>query len=152
MKGTKDLENSKPWVIADLCTNIIFSFGYVEETPNGWGIVPFEWNDQGLSDFWGLTAASVSPSSDHSDNPCEDSSWSEGLYSRINNLRRQNPNLKTNLAIGGWNHGNLPWADMVSTDKGITDFSRNALQYVKVSLKLLFGFRIFRITVSMDWT
>jgi len=91
---------------ADLCTNVIFSFGYVENTTNGWGVVPFEWNDQ-------------------------DSSWNEGLYSRINNLRRQNPSLKTHLAIGGWNHGNQPWVQMVATDQGIRDFSRNSLQYVK---------------------
>jgi chitinase len=91
---------------ANLCTTIVFSFGYVDNTPNGWGVVPFEWNDQ-------------------------DSAWSDGLYTRINKLKYQNPSLKTALALGGWNHGSTKWTEMVSTDQGIRDFARNSLRYVK---------------------
>jgi len=49
----------------------------------------------------------------------KDESWMDGLYTRMNNLKRQNSSLKTLIAVGGWNHGNIPFSQMVSTDAGI---------------------------------
>ena len=36
-------------------------------------------------------------------------------YTRFNNLKSQNPDLKTMLAVGGWNMGSAPFTHMVST-------------------------------------
>jgi len=91
---------------ANLCTHIFFSFAYVEQGSAGWGLRPFEWNDQ-------------------------DESWMDGLYTRTNALKRSNPNLKVLLAVGGWNHGNTPFSDMAATEQGRQQFARNALKYVK---------------------
>jgi len=91
---------------SNLCTHLFFSFAYVENTSNGWGLVPFEWNDM-------------------------DESWMDGLYTRMNNLKSQNPSLKTLIAIGGWNHGNIPWTEAVSTPQGVRDLSMNSLQFAK---------------------
>ena len=46
--------------------------------------------------------------------------WNDDkMYVRFNNLKQQNPELKTLLAIGGWNHegGSIsPFSRMVSTE------------------------------------
>lgn len=45
--------------------------------------------------------------------------WNDNdMYVRFNNLKRQNPRLKTLLAVGGWNHESgavSPFSRMVST-------------------------------------
>ena len=44
--------------------------------------------------------------------------WNDDLlYSQVQALKQANPNLKTLLAVGGWNHENVwsPFSDMVST-------------------------------------
>merc|ERR1719197_807154 len=91
---------------ADLCSHLIFSFAKVETTSDGWGLGPYEWNDL-------------------------DESWAEGMYSRFNKLKNKNPELKTLLAIGGWNHGSTGFTDMVQTDSGINSFVRNSMKYIR---------------------
>merc|ERR1711957_23094 len=71
----------------------------------GWTMCPYEWNDQ-------------------------DADWQEGLYSRMNNLKSINPNLKTLLAVGGWNHGSTGFVEMASTTANIEEFAVNAMDYV----------------------
>lgn len=44
--------------------------------------------------------------------------WNDGkLYPRFNALKQKNPNLKTLLAVGGWNHenANIPFSKIVRT-------------------------------------
>lgn len=44
--------------------------------------------------------------------------WNDDkLYPRFNALKQKNPNLKTLLAVGGWNHenANSPFSKMVRT-------------------------------------
>ena len=74
--------------------------------PNGWTLAPYEWNDP-------------------------DESWADGLYTRMNNLKRQNPTLKTLLAVGGWNHGSTGFTEMVATDANIEQFITNSMQYIR---------------------
>lgn len=76
------------------------------QSSNGWTLEPYEWNDQ-------------------------DSEWSSGLYTRMNNLKRQNPSLKTLLAVGGWNHGSAGFMEMVATDASIEQFITNSMRYVR---------------------
>jgi len=91
---------------ASLCTHLIFSFAKMQNTSNGWTLSNYEWNDP-------------------------DESWAEGLYTRMNNLKRQNPNLKTLLAVGGWTHGSDGFTDMVQTDESIEKFITNSMNYVR---------------------
>ena len=49
----------------------------------------------------------------------------------MNNLKRQNPSLKTLLAVGGWNHGSAGFTEMVQTDAGIEQFITNSMAYVR---------------------
>ena len=52
-----------------LCTHVTFAFAKVVPVDNEWTLQSFEWNDL-------------------------DTEWSEGLYTRINNLKKVNPILK----------------------------------------------------------
>ncbi|GFO01584.1 chitinase, partial [Plakobranchus ocellatus] len=70
----------------NLCTHLIYSFAKLTNDH----LAAFEWND-------------------------EDTAWSTGLYTKFNNLKNQNPELKTMLAVGGWNMGSAPFSHMVST-------------------------------------
>ena len=70
-----------------LCTHIIYSFGKVDHDGTGWAIKPYE----------------------------EKFDIEEG-YPKLNNiLKRRDPNLKTLLAIGGWNHASTGFKDMVAS-------------------------------------
>lgn len=69
---------------------------------NGWTLCPYEWNDQGA----------------------------DGGYARMNNLKNQNPSLKTLLAVGGWNHGSTGFVEMASSQANIDQFVVNAMNYV----------------------
>ena len=60
-----------------LCTHINYAFGFVNE--DGTGIKPFEWND--ILDY------------------------TDGMYKRVTDLKKINPELKVLLSIGGWTHG-----------------------------------------------
>ena len=41
--------------------------------------------------------------------------WGRGAYKRFTNLKTINPNLKTYLAIGGWNEGSTKYSNMAAT-------------------------------------
>ena len=52
-----------------LCTNLIFAFAEIVEVNDTWGIGSTEWNDL-------------------------DTDWSDGMYTRFNELKVSNPELK----------------------------------------------------------
>ncbi|KAK7501350.1 hypothetical protein BaRGS_00007475 [Batillaria attramentaria] len=85
-----------------LCTHLIFSFAKLENNH----LAPFEWND-------------------------ESEPWSKGLYERFNNLKQQNPQLKTLLAVGGWNMGSAPFTAMVATAASRQDFADHSVTFLK---------------------
>jgi chitinase len=63
---------------ADLCTHMIFAFGWMKKGK----LSSFETND-------------------------ESKDGKVGFYEKINNLKKVNPELKTLLAIGGWSFGKI---------------------------------------------
>eukprot|EP00095_Tigriopus_kingsejongensis_P010971 maker-scaffold270_size230592-snap-gene-1.18 protein:Tk10971 transcript:maker-scaffold270_size230592-snap-gene-1.18-mRNA-1 annotation:"hypothetical protein DAPPUDRAFT_232075" len=81
--GKFDVESIDPFI----CTHIIFTFA---------GLHPEK-----------HTIMSLDPYNDFYDN------WGLGAYDRFTALKRINPNLKTLLAIGGWNEGSTKYSDMV---------------------------------------
>ena len=46
-------------------------------------------------------------------------------------LKKINPNLKTLLAVGGWNLGSAPFTKMVSTAERRQDFADHSVNYLK---------------------
>ena len=52
-------------------------------------------------------------------------------YERFNDLKRINPNLKTLLAVGGWNLASAPFAKMVATDESRQDFADHSVTFLK---------------------
>ncbi|XP_061195465.1 acidic mammalian chitinase-like [Saccostrea echinata] len=85
-----------------LCTHIIFAFAKL----NGNHLAPFEWND-------------------------ESTATAKGMYERINDLKQQNPSLKTLLAVGGWKMGSAPFTSMVATDASRREFATSTVQFLK---------------------
>ncbi|KAL8608980.1 hypothetical protein ACOMHN_062863 [Nucella lapillus] len=74
-------------VNTNYCTHLVYSFAKV----SGNRLAPYEWND--------IVNYNI-PS---------------GMYYRFNHLKDKNPNLKTLLAVGGWNHGARPFSTMASS-------------------------------------
>ncbi|XP_069124716.1 probable chitinase 10 isoform X2 [Argopecten irradians] len=87
---------------ASLCTHIIYAFA----TLNGNHLKAFEWND-------------------------ESTPWSTGLYERFNAIKKQNPNVKTLLAVGGWNLGSAPFTRIAASDATRTDFATDAVKFLR---------------------
>eukprot|EP00105_Crassostrea_gigas_P040449 XP_019924597.1 PREDICTED: probable chitinase 3 [Crassostrea gigas] len=85
-----------------LCTHIIFAFAKL----NGNRLAAYEWNDE--------TTGST-----------------KGMYERINDLKQQNPSLKTLLAVGGWKLGTSPFSNMVATDASRREFATTTVQFLK---------------------
>ncbi|CAC5375850.1 E3.2.1.14 [Mytilus coruscus] len=53
------------------------------------------------------------------------------LYSQLNDLKRQNPSLKTLLALGGWTAGSVVYSQMVTTQDSRAEFISSAIQYLR---------------------
>ncbi|CBY12903.1 unnamed protein product [Oikopleura dioica] len=88
-----------------LCTHLIYSFSKMCKDSSGWTMCPYEWNDM-------------------------DESWAEGMYTRFNNKKVEQPHLKTLLAVGGWNHGSTDFTAML--DEGwdaVRTWAKNSIQY-----------------------
>ena len=54
-------------------------------------------------------------------------------YERFNNLKKINPNLKTLLAVGGWNLASAPFTKMVATAESCQDFAVYSVTFLKSS-------------------
>ncbi|CAG7835000.1 unnamed protein product [Allacma fusca] len=87
---------------ADLCTHLIFAFGWMKKGK----LSSFETND-------------------------ETKDGKVGLYERINNLKKANPKLKTLLAIGGWSFGTQKFKEMSSTRYSRQLFVLSSIPYLR---------------------
>ena len=52
-------------------------------------------------------------------------------YERFNDLKKINPNLKTLLAVGGWNLASAPFTKMVATAESRQDFADHSVTFLK---------------------
>ena len=52
-------------------------------------------------------------------------------YERFNNLKKINPNLKTLLAVSGWNLASAPFTQMVATAESHQDFADHSVTFLK---------------------
>lgn len=71
--------------------------------------------------------------------------WNEigkGGFKRFNELRNQNPSLKTLVAIGGWNEGSTVYSQVVNNPSLRSAFVKNIVNFVKE-----YGFDGF----DLDW-
>ncbi|XP_007939348.1 chitotriosidase-1 [Orycteropus afer afer] len=55
----------------------------------------------------------------------------ETLYKDFNGLKKMNPQLKTLLAIGGWNFGTQKFTDMVATASNRQTFINSAIKFLR---------------------
>uniref|UniRef100_V5HBI5 chitinase n=2 Tax=Ixodes ricinus TaxID=34613 RepID=V5HBI5_IXORI len=68
--------------------------------------------------------------------------WHLGMYKKFNNLKLENPQLKTILAVGGWNEGSIKYSKMASTSKRRAKFVKSVVDFLE-----LHGFD----GLDMDW-
>lgn len=87
---------------ASMCTHVSYAFAGIKDGE----LSPFEWNDS-------------------------DSRWSKGMYSKVNYLKLKNPNLKTLLAVGGWNMGSLPFSSVVATNDTRQVFVSSTINFLR---------------------
>jgi hypothetical protein len=85
-----------------ICTHIIYAFAKVVDDR----IEPYEKNDR-------------------------DSGSAKGLYSKVVDLKKKNPQLKVLIGVGGWNHGPKNFSDMVHDDNKRANFIRNSISFLK---------------------
>ena len=52
-------------------------------------------------------------------------------YERFNNLKKINPNLKTLLAVRGWNLASTHFTKMVATAESHQDFADHSVTFLK---------------------
>ncbi|CAC5417123.1 E3.2.1.14 [Mytilus coruscus] len=86
----------------DICTHLIYSFAKLQ----GNKLHSFEWND-------------------------ESTPWMKGMYAKFNELKTQNPNLKTLIAVGGWTLGSKPFSHMSATDASRREFARTSVAFLR---------------------
>jgi len=85
-----------------LCSHLIYSFADME----GNRLKPYEWND-------------------------ESTDWMVGMYARFNNLKRINPDVKTILAVGGWNFDIKKMTRMLSTPFNRAEFIITSIDFLR---------------------
>ncbi|XP_071524963.1 chitotriosidase-1-like [Panulirus ornatus] len=68
--------------------------------------------------------------------------YGKGAYVRFTKMKKQNPRLKTLLAIGGWNEGSQKYSQMVATASTRTTFVQSCVQFLQK-----YGFD----GLDMDW-
>nr|KAI8764858.1 Chitin binding domain containing protein; acidic [Bos taurus [Biomphalaria glabrata] len=85
-----------------LCTHIIYSFAKLSSNH----LAAFEWND-------------------------EDQDWAKGLYSKFTDLKKVNTQLKTMIAVGGFNLGSAPFSQMVATAATRQDFIQTSIKFLR---------------------
>lgn len=106
--GTKFTPND---IDPDLCTHLIFAFAAINTT--NWEIRAFEWNDETTEE-----GAKADPPR-------------LGRYEELNNLKLANPELKTLLAVGGWNMGTKPFSDMARNKKHRRAFIDSSVRFLR---------------------
>ncbi|GFR70212.1 chitinase-3 [Elysia marginata] len=65
------------------------------------------------------------------DNYEENDVGPNGQYMQFTNLKRQHPQVKTLLGVGGWNHGGDPFSAMAATARGRAEFIRSTIDYLR---------------------
>ncbi|XP_035213611.1 chitinase-3-like protein 1 [Stegodyphus dumicola] len=68
--------------------------------------------------------------------------WGLGAYQRFNELKAKNPNLKTLLAIGGWNEGSTKYSQMARNANSRGVFIKSCVEFL-----LKYGFD----GLDLDW-
>ncbi|KAI1296888.1 putative chitinase 2 [Halotydeus destructor] len=86
-----------------LCTHIIYSFTGLGHDNRMRPLDP--WND--LRDNYG-----------------------KGAFERFTGLKRQNPKLKTLIAIGGWNEGSIKYSNMVQSESARSTFVESVVEFL----------------------
>ncbi|KRT85583.1 glycoside hydrolase, partial [Oryctes borbonicus] len=89
-------------IIPDLCTHVIFAFGWLKKGK----LSSYESND-------------------------ETKDGKIGLYDRIDNLKKANPKLKTLLAVGGWSFGTQKFKEMTATRYARQTFIYSAIPFLR---------------------
>ncbi|KAJ6220919.1 hypothetical protein RDWZM_006731 [Blomia tropicalis] len=78
--------------------------------------------------FTGLSAEGkirpLDPYNDLKDN------WGKGAFQRFNALKQTNKNLKTLVAIGGWNEGSLKYSNMAKTEESRAIFVNSVVEFL----------------------
>ena len=52
-------------------------------------------------------------------------------YRQFTDLKHKYPNMKTLLAVGGWNHGGDPFSKMTATAEGRSEFVRTTVEFLR---------------------
>lgn len=85
-----------------LCTHLVYAFAKL----NGNKLMAYEWND-------------------------DSTDWSTGMYERFNNIKTENPEIKTLLAVGGWNMASKPFTNMVATPTSRREFAKSTVEFLR---------------------
>lgn len=56
-----------------------------------------------------------------------------GGYAKFTGLKTYNKNLKTMLAIGGWNEGSTRFSPLVADEERRAEFVKNVLKFLRVN-------------------
>ncbi|UYV62804.1 Cht9 [Cordylochernes scorpioides] len=68
--------------------------------------------------------------------------YGKGAFERFTGLKRQNPRLRTLMAIGGWNEGSVKYSKMAASPEGRRQFAKSAVEFLE-----RYGFD----GLDMDW-
>lgn len=99
--GEFHVENIDP----NLCTHLIYAFAGLDETTN--------------------QIRSLDPYNDLEEN------YGKGAYKRFNALKNRNPNLKSLIAIGGWNESPAKYSTMAANEGSRRQFASSCVSFIK---------------------